>query len=216
MLLPENVRAYREAHRAKHIGPRYSGWAHVMTTTIGSLAAIAIAIWQIDAPRLWELACVPGFFVFANLVEYFGHKGPMHHRRRGLSIIFTRHTLQHHVFYTHDAMEAESPRDYQMILFPPLMLGLLLAIVGPLGAAIGFLTTPNLGWLFVATGVGYFLTYEWLHLAYHQPAGSWLGRRGLIQRLRRHHTVHHDPAQMTRANFNITFPIGDRVFRTYR
>jgi Fatty acid hydroxylase superfamily len=213
-MLPAGVRTFREAYRAEHIGPRYSGWAHFATTTGGSLAVITFAIVQVDAPATGELACVPAFFLFANLVEYFFHRGPMHHRRPGLGVIFMRHTLQHHRFYTHEAMDAESPRDYQMVLFPPLMLALLLAVVGPIAALLAYVTTVNVGWLFLATGVGYFLSYEWLHWAYHQPVASFAGRLALVRWLRRHHTGHHDPARMTRANFNITFPIGDRLFGT--
>jgi len=32
--------------------------------------------------------------------------------------------------------------------------------------------------------------------------------------LRRHHAAHHDPRLMTRYNFNVTFPIADRLFGT--
>jgi hypothetical protein len=214
--IPGDVRAFRAKHRAQHIGPSYRGWAHFATTTFGSLLVIAIAVWQVDAPSAVELAMIPAFFLFANLAEYFGHRGPMHHRSKRLSVLFERHTLQHHVFYTHEAMEAESSRDFQMVLFPPIMLVFFLGGVGPLAALLGALTTANIGWLFVATGVGYFLTYEWLHWSYHQPAASWIGRRALIARLRRHHTTHHNPRQMTRGNFNITFPIGDWLFGTTR
>ena len=213
---PDRVRAFREAHRAAHVGPRYSGWGHFSTTTFGALAVIAIAVWQVDAPSLRELAMVPVYFVFANIVEYLGHRGPMHHRRPGLKLIFERHSLQHHAFYTHEAMEAESPRDFQMVLFPPLLLVFFLGAIGPLGALIGVLTTANLGWLFVATGVGYFLSYEWLHWSYHQHADSWVGRRALVRVLRAHHLIHHDPQLMTRVNFNVNFPIGDWLFRTKR
>ncbi len=212
--IPDDVRAFRARHRAAHIGPRYRGWAHFATTTIGSLLVIGIAIWRVDAPSAGELALVPVYFLFANLAEYFGHKGPMHHRSARLGLIFERHTLQHHAFYTHEAMAAESPRDFQMVLFPPLMLVFFLGGVGPLAAVLGVLITPNAGWLFVATGVSYFLTYEWLHFSYHLPAQSWIGRRALVAWLRRHHLAHHDPARMTRVNFNITFPIGDALFGT--
>ena len=86
----------------------------------------------------------------------FGHRGPMHHRRRGLGIIFERHTLQHHQFYRHDAMAAESPDDFQMVLFPPVMLLFFLGgLAAPIGLLLGVLGTPNLGWLFAATGVAY-------------------------------------------------------------
>lgn len=214
--IPERVRVFRERHRTAHIGPHYRGWAHFSTTTFGALAAVAIAVWQVDAPSVLELALVPGFFVFANIVEYLGHRGPMHHRRPGLGALFERHSLQHHAFFTHEAMEAESPRDFQMVLFPPLLLVFFLGAIAPIGVLVGMLATANLGWLFVATSVGYFLSYEWLHWSYHQPAGSWVGRRALVRRMRQHHLVHHDPQQMTRVNFNVNFPIADLLFGTKR
>jgi hypothetical protein len=211
----EDVATFRQRYRAEHIGPSYHGWLHFATTTIGSLAAIAFAISRVHAPHVWELACLPAFFLIANFAEYFGHRGPMHHRRRHLGLIFERHTLQHHHFYRHDSMAAESPRDFKMVLFPPIMLVFFLGgLAAPIGLVLGLALTPNLGWLFAATGVSYFLTYEWLHWSYHQPADSFVGRLALVRVLRRHHTVHHDPAQMTRCNFNITFPIGDALLGT--
>jgi hypothetical protein len=211
----EDVAAFRASHRAEHIGASYNGWLHFATTSVVSLAAIAFAISRVSHPRWWELACVPVFFLIANLGEYFGHRGPMHHRRRGLAIIFERHTLQHHMFYRHDAMAAESPRDFQMVLFPPVMLLFFLGgLAAPIGLVFGVLGTPNLGWLFAATAVSYFLTYEWLHWSYHQPDDSWVGRLALVRVLRRHHTIHHDLARMTSVNFNITFPIADLLFGT--
>ena len=210
-----DVAAFRDEYRA-HIGAHYNGWLHFATTTVASLAAIAFAVWHVHAPSAGELAAIPVYFVFANIAEYFGHRGPMHHRRRGLSLVFQRHTLEHHRFYTHEVMAADSPRDYKMVLFPPIMFVFFLgAIATPIGLVLGFVGTPNLGWLFAATGVGYFLTYEWLHFAYHQPESSWIGRNALVRRLRRNHQLHHDPARMTRANFNVTFPIADRLFGTF-
>jgi len=37
-----------------------------------------------------------------------------------------------------------------------------------------------------------------------------------MRTLRRLHTTHHDPRYMQRHNFNITFPICDAIFGTYR
>ena len=213
--IPADVSAFRAKHRARHIGPRYRGWLHFGTTTAGALAAITFAITMVRAPTPAELLAIPISFVIANVGEYLGHRGPMHHRRRGLALIFERHTLQHHHFYTHDAMAAESPRDFQMVLFPPLMLVFFLGgLATPLGLLVAFLGTANLGWLFAATAIAYFVTYEWLHWSYHQAEDGWLGRRWFVRVLRRHHTIHHDPARMTRANFNITFPIADVLFGT--
>ncbi len=208
------VAAFRARHRAT-VGARYRGWLHFATTTIVSLAAIGVAISRVCEPSWRELAAVPVFFLVANLGEYFGHRGPMHHRRARLALIFERHTLQHHRFYTHVAMAAETPADFQMVLFPPIMLVFFLgAMATPIALVLAWLGSPNLAWLFVATAVSYFLTYEWLHFSYHQPEASWIGRNPLVRVLRRHHAIHHDPARMTSVNFNITFPIADRIFGT--
>jgi hypothetical protein len=76
------------------------------------------------------------------------------------------------------------------------------------------LATPNVAWLAVATGMAYFLNYEWLHFAYHCDPASLAGRWPGVQRLRRLHRDHHDPTLMTHYNFNITYPVGDWMFGT--
>jgi len=214
-VIPAETAAFREQHRSRHIGPHYNGWLHFAVTTLGSLGAIAFALYHVDAPSALELAAVPVFFLIANLGEYFGHRGPMHHFTARLGIIFERHTQQHHRYYTHDAMAASSHHDFQMVLFPPVMLLFFLGgLAAPIGLVLGLLGTPNLGWLFAATAIGYFLTYEWLHWSYHQPDDGWIGRRALVRVLRKHHTIHHDVSRMTRVNFNITFPIADAIMGT--
>jgi hypothetical protein len=216
-LIPPEVAEFRRSYRERHIGPRYDGRLHVAFTSIGSLATIALAARQIAAPTLAELTTIPIAFLLTNLGEYLGHRGPMHHRRRGLGLLFARHTLQHHRFFTHRAMAAEDSRDFQMVLFPPVMLLFFLgALATPIGLLLGAAFSPNVGWLFGVTAVSYFLVYEWLHFAYHLPEDTFIGRRSLVRRLRAHHTAHHDPSRMTRQNFNITFPIADQLFGTRR
>jgi hypothetical protein len=213
--IPTRVARFRIEHRQTGIGRRYNGWLHFGFTSLGSLAAIAVALAFVRRPSPAELLVVPGGFLLANLVEYFGHKGPMHRRKRGLSLLFRRHTEQHHRFFSHDAMAYESSRDFQMVLFPPVMLLFYLgAVATPFAIALRLVWSANAGLLFAATGTAYLLTYEWLHFAYHLDPRSWVGRLPLMETLRRHHTRHHDPALMSRYNFNITFPIADVIFGT--
>lgn len=212
--LPASVAKYRGEFR-QTIGPRYLGWAHFAFTTLACLGVIGFAISRVHQPSWRELLVIPAGFLLSNLAEYLGHKGPMHHPRKGLRLVHARHTLQHHHFFTQDAMACEDSRDFKIMLFPPV---LLLFFFGGIAAPLGFLFfvlfTANAGWLFVATGVGYYLTYEWLHFAYHLPADSAVGRLRVIRVLRQHHAAHHDLARMGRHNFNITFPIFDAVFGT--
>jgi len=134
-----------------------------------------------------------------------------------LALLFERHTEQHHRFFTDEAMSYEGRRDYKMVLFPPVMLIFFLgAIAAPVGGALFLVASRNVAWLYVATAMGYFLTYEWLHFCHHLPEDAWIARRRLLRKLRSHHQRHHDPSAMTACNFNITFPICDTLFGTRR
>ena len=209
------VAAFRATYRADEIGPRYSGIGHFLFTSTVSIAILAATLWGVRSPSWRELLVVPLAFLIANAGEYFGHRGPMHHRRAGLGLIFKRHTLQHHHFFTHEAMSYDHFRDVKMVLFPWYMIAFFFGGMAlPLGAGVYLLAGENVARLFVATLVGYFLTYEWLHFSYHLNPQSFIGRLGIVRVLRRHHTAHHDLALMTRHNFNITFPICDALFRT--
>ena len=212
---PERVEAFRAAYRRTEIGPHYRGWLHFAFTSAGSLAAIGYAFAQVAGPSPFEWLTVPATFLVANFGEYLGHRGPMHHQRPGLGLLYRRHTLQHHRFFTATAMECDSTRVFKMVLFPPVMLLFFLgALALPIGLLLFVALSANVGWLFVATAVGYFLSYEWLHFAYHQHPDSVIGRLPFVATLRRHHAAHHDPRLMQRWNFNITFPIADRVLGT--
>lgn len=213
--MPPDVEAFRVEFRAKEIGPRYSGWLHFAFTSTVALGVVAFAASRVRSPSLGEWLVVPAAFFIANFAEYFGHKGPMHRPQRGVRLLYERHTLQHHRFFTHEAMAYASSRDFKMVLFPPVMILFFLgAIATPIAVALFVVVSANAGWLFVAMGVGYFLLYEWLHFAYHLDERTWVGRRALVRVLRRHHTAHHDKALMGRFNFNITFPIADALLGT--
>ena len=207
---------FRTRYRSEEIGQRYSGLAHLGFTTIACLAGIVFCLSRLEAVATWEWLTVPVTFVIANFIEYTGHRGPMHRRRKGLGLVFKRHTGQHHAFFSSNRMAIEHRQDYQAVLFPPI---LLLFFFGgfalPIGALLALTTTANIAWLFAATSVAYFLNYEWLHLAYHSRENSRVSRLPGIARLRRLHQAHHDPALMLKYNFNITYPIADRLFGTY-
>lgn len=206
------VGEFRARYRREHIGPRYSGIAHLCFTSFGCLGAMALCAWNLHAVRWWEWLTVPVTFLFANFAEHAGHRGPMHHPRKGLGLVFERHTRQHHRFFLPDRMAFEGVRDFKAVLFPPILLLFFFGCFAlPVGLPLALLASRNVGWLFALTAVGYFLNYEWLHFAYHTAEDSWVARLPGIAALRRHHTLHHDPALMSHYNFNITYPIADRL-----
>ncbi len=211
----DSVSLFREQYRRDQIPGWYSGPVHLTLTSLLGLGVIVAAIVALDAVRPLEWLTIPLMFVLANLVEYFGHRGPMHRRVPGLGLIFKRHTLQHHRFFNTANMSFDSSRDFHAVLFPPVVLAFYLGLIAvPVAVLLTLLVSKNVGLLSLAVSLAYFLNYEWLHFAYHAPDDSLLARTPLIKRLRSLHHLHHQPELMTRYNFNITYPIGDWLFGT--
>jgi Fatty acid hydroxylase superfamily len=202
--------AAARARLRRGIGPRYSGALHFAFTSAVALSVIGLALSRLRSPSALELLTVPSTFLYANFVEWRAHRGPMHRKVRGLSLVHERHSLQHHAFFTAGDMQIDSRRDFKMVLFPPVLVVFFFGLFAvPAGFALRLAFGANVAALFVATSMGYFLLYEWLHLAYHLPVPL-----PGIERLRTHHLRHHDPRLMSRNNFNITFPICDAIFGT--
>lgn len=179
-----------------------------------AIIAIVGALAQLQHVRLWEWLIVPAAFMVANWVEFCVHRGPMHHLRRPWEMLFERHTRQHHVYFDERQMSTRNPREYYWVFFPWWAVGLVIGTAGLLALPLWFFASPNLGLLFFAVAVAYYLAYEWLHLSYHLPPQSFVGRLSIVRRLRRLHTMHHDTTLMTTQNFNITFPICDWLYGT--
>ncbi len=215
-MIPISVQRARSEFREHRIPPRYSGRLHLATTvSVSIVVAVASAVMLNDVSLL-EWLTIPLTFLYANLSEYLGHRGPMHRKTRFLAAVFERHTIQHHAFFTDEAPCFDSTRDYKAVLFPPVLLFFFIGCFAvPVGALLYYVVSPNVCFLFVMTAVLYFLNYEVLHFAYHTSPESWLGRLPLIRELRKHHIIHHNKKLMTRCNFNITYPICDRMFGTY-
>jgi len=213
--MDEGTRAYREAYRERLIPDGYSGPRH-FALILGFVAVvIAIGAFQLERVQPLEWLAVPLTFLYANLAEYLGHRFVMHRRRPGLGLIYERHALQHHRFFTHRAMQYASSDDFKAVLFPPmLMMFFAVAFALPAGLLLAWLFSANVAWLFVMTALGYYGCYEILHFAYHQAEDSWILRLPGVRRMRRLHLDHHDPAIMQKGNFNITWPICDALFGT--
>ena len=215
--LPQPVQEYRAKMREQLEKGFYSGALHFLFPTTVCFVGIGYSLAMLSRVSFGEMLIVPITFLYANLVEYLAHRGPMHRRTRGARVVFQRHTLEHHRFFTEEAMAFETTRDFRIVLFPPWAIVLFFAVFAtPVGLVIYKLVSANAGFLFMATSLGYFLNYEWFHLFFHFPEDSWLARLPVIGWLRRHHARHHNPAFMTKYNFNITWPICDWVFGTLR
>ena len=214
-MTPESIARARAAFRNDRIPKHYSGPLHLAMVIGFSVLVAAASLAMLDNVRPAEWLSVPLTFLYCNVAEYLGHRGPMHNKTRFLAGIFQRHTVEHHAFFTDEAISFDSPRDYRAVLFPPILLVFFFGFFAvPVGTMLFFLVSPNVCFLFVFTAILYYLNYELFHFSYHVEPQSSLGRLPLIRRLRSNHVVHHNRALMTRYNFNITYPICDRLFGT--
>lgn len=206
---------YRAHYREKFISKNYNGWLHLAFTVSASLAVISYGISQLSDLTWNHWLTIPIAFIYTNLMEYWGHRGPMHHRTKLLSSVYKRHTQRHHRFFSHGDMAFNSSTDFHAVLFPPvLIMFFLLATVVPSALLINWLAGHNVAWLYVITVFAYFLNYELLHFIYHVREDSWLARLPGIAMMRKGHRHHHNPRLMQDYNFNITYPIGDWIFGT--
>jgi hypothetical protein len=192
----------------------YVPWVHLCGPSLVGLPIVAYAASRVRAPRVWEVAAVPLFLVLANLGEWLLHKDVLHHRVRFLEIAFIRHTPQHHGAFDGGCLAIRDPRELKLVLLPAFGVMAVFAAAIPPGLALAALVSPNVGSLWVAAIVAYVLAYEWFHLSYHLPEESLVGRLALVRVLRRHHALHHTPALMQRANFNVTLPLWDWLLGT--
>ena len=192
----------------------YRPLPHLAIPTLFGLCALIFAVTQIHALRPIELLAIPVTVLVAFAFEWRVHKSVLHRRLPGLGVIYDRHELQHHVVFTHDDMPMRSSRELQLILMPAYAVLLIALVNAPLAYLASRFVAPNVGYIYLVTSMGFFLTYEWLHLAYHLPPSHPVGRVRLIARLREHHRRHHEPRLMRAWNFNVTVPAFDWLHGT--
>lgn len=216
MAIPVDVAAFRSTYRKQEIPATYLGRRHGAVIVLSGCVLVAGCLLPLALRGLqaWQLWMLPATFLFANLFEYVVHRWPLHHSVKPLRELFRRHTLEHHNFFTHDAMTYESSRDFKMVLFPAAVIFVLFGLASLGGALVAWILGLNCGLLFIATAILYYLNYEALHFVYHLPETNALARLAIVKRLRKLHTLHHDKKVMSHSNFNITYPLFDWVFGT--
>jgi hypothetical protein len=195
----------------------YSGYAHYAFTVGFALCIGAYSYSQIQRLAWVHLFWVMGMVVYANAVEYFVHRGPLHHRIKGLGILFERHGVQHHHYFTERDITIKSHLEMTYVLFPAIAIVVFIPLVaGPMATLIGLGFGSDTGWVALATSVFYFAWYETFHLANHLPRHHWVHRIPGISALCFYHRTHHAPENAKRYNFNVTFPLVDWFMGTLK
>lgn len=204
----------RRASIVAQIPGWYNPIVHLAIPSILGLLLMLGALLRIEHVRLLDLAALP-ITIFASFgFEWRAHKFILHKRRPLLGLLYERHEKMHHVIYTYDHMTMESSKELWLVLMPAYAIGLVFVMVLPLAYLVGLVFGQNPALLMIIASMAFFLSYEWLHMAYHLPENSFLGRRPLIRRLRELHRRHHEPRLMKQWNFNVTLPVFDWILGT--
>ncbi|MFZ6178575.1 sterol desaturase family protein [Nannocystis pusilla] len=208
--VPPHVAAARARY---HAGlPRtYRPWLHLAAPFACGAAVIAGCIACLEGPALSDMAVVPAMWIASIAVEWRFHRDLLHRRVPPLQLLYDKHTVSHHSLYVDGAMQIASARDFRSILFPWWALPALAAALGPPALLLGLVCGGDVGWLLMATGVLYVMVYEAMHLTYHLRPSHPLRRLPGVERLARHHALHHDPRRMQRENLGVTSTLWDRV-----
>jgi hypothetical protein len=213
--MTSSIDEYRAHYQATYVPAHYSGRLHLISVFVAGLALIgAIGLWFLGAVTPLDWLALPLTLVIASFVEYWAHRGPMHHPVPGLRALYERHTRRHHRYFVQDHMRFRDYRDFHVVLFPPVLIGFFASIAMALGAAVALLTTPAAGAIVAMTSIAYYLAYELLHLSYHTRGPGTIWGLGWLAALARHHQRHHNPGLMVHRNFNLVMPLFDVVFRT--
>jgi hypothetical protein len=210
----EEARERRRDAIVANIPAWYNPAIHLAIPTAFGLALMIAAALYIQDVRWLDLLVVPITLFAAFGFEWRAHKYILHKRRPLLSLLYVRHELMHHVIFTYEKMAMRSSRELWLILMPAYAIVLVFAMVLPLALVLAHFLGDNTALLMVITSMAFFLSYEWLHMAYHMPEDSRIGRIPLIRRLRELHRRHHDPRLMKRWNFNVTVPVFDAILGT--
>jgi len=196
----------------------YSPTAHMLGPSLLGITLVTLAmVFFVHDLRAWQFSAIPLLFVLSNAVEWRAHKHALHRRTPGLEPLYDRHTPIHHRLYITNDMAVRDRREYRIVLMPAFAILVVAGTQIPIVALLALVAGRNFAVLAFATSMGYVVLYEWLHLSYHLPPHSWIGRRKLIQVLRRHHATHHAPELMQKWNMNVSIPLWDWVRgTTYR
>ena len=203
--------------RADHIAAGYSPWRHMALTLALAILLATGGLALAARARAADWMLLPVFLVIANLIEWMVHRHPMHRPLRP-RLMYRNHAQLHHLAFTDGHMVIGPTRDLGLIMMPwYTMLGLF-ALTSPVMILAGLLRGPGLAGVFLLGAVGYFLCYELLHALYHLPDATLdragIGRLRAFRRLQAHHRHHHILGRMAAVNFNVTFPLMDRLFGT--
>lgn len=212
----KKVDAFRSEFRAS-VPAGYNGIKHGLTALAIGLGAIAVLIGLLTRPLTWiELTVIPAAAIGWNFVEWIVHAHVLHKPGKGkiARLLYQRHTLTHHQFFTHEHAAFEGSRDLSIVFFPVFALPVTLVLSSPAALFAWAVLSANAGLLLLATVAAMYILFEVMHLCAHVPDNAFVRHCPLVNSMRRHHIAHHNQRLMMKHNMTFTFPLADWAMGT--
>ena len=208
MNLHERTSRFRQQYR-DGINRHYSGIGHLLFVFGFGGALMLYSFIQVENLSATAIGAVIFALLLGNIGEYVAHKSLGHKKRRFAGLFYSRHSGDHHTFFTHEDYTINSLRDLRVVLFPAfLLVAVTLLIAAPLALATDYLFGRDAGWAMAGGVLLAYLFYEFIHLCDHLPDSNLLTRWPLVKQMRAHHRHHHHPEGKD-SNFNVTLPLSD-------
>jgi hypothetical protein len=217
----DKINKYREYFRDTYV-PNDSGMLFLKITN-GKIYLFIITLIIITIPVIlfnqikelpsYFLYLIPIYFLICNFIEYILHRYPMHHKTKNIEFLFD-HVSIHHMIYNEKTPFIEKDRDIMGVFLPIFYFFFISLEIVLISGLIYLFTDLNNGLFFAFIAYSYYLMYEFLHFCYHTKEDSIIKKIPLIRKLAQFHLDHHNIKLMQKYNFNITFPIFDKIFKT--
>ena len=211
-----SVEKFREEFRKK-IPWWYVPEIHIAVNVTTIFLVLFYSFSSLSNVLWYELLTIPLMLLFGNLFVWVFHKYPLHRPMKVMPMAYKIHTLSHHHFFTDDAIIYDSKKDFIILFFPISFVVPVNGILFPvLGHFLQGYIPANICHLFVAMAAIYLVLYEVFHFISHLPEGSKVLKIKMFKNAWLNHRIHHTHRYMGKYNFNIVFPLFDKLFKTYR
>jgi hypothetical protein len=215
--VPPNIRFgsddFRKYFRTELANRYPNGNYYVIFYVVTLISIIVYLLYLLDIHNPIAFLSVLIYFLFCNFFEYLFHRFPMHRKMPGMSRVY-HHVTIHHNFYANELYYYETSRDYYAVIIPYYVWIHIIISTSILALIIYWSVGFNQAIIFLITVTSYYLMYELLHFSYHAPKDAWIKKIPFVKYLSNFHLIHHKTEIMSKYNFNITFPIFDKLLGT--
>ena len=213
MNLHARTSRFRQQYR-DGISRYYSGIGHMLFVFGLGGVMMGYCFTRISNLSATVISAITFALLLGNIGEYVAHKSLGHKKRRFAGLFYSRHSGDHHTFFTDQDYTINSLRDLRAVLFPAILLvAVTLLIALPLAVLARAAAGEDAGWAMAGGVLLAYLFYEFVHLCDHLPDDHFLTRLPGIRALRAHHRQHH-ATEGKDSNFNVTIPLSDWLLGT--